>query len=170
MSVPLLQHEGGVDSARNIGLAHPTICPYGGFTSADGHTIVISIQNEREWSNLVNHVLRRPELLDNATYATNESRLAQRSHVDGLVQEVFGSLSRTELINRLNEGRIAFGSVNDLDQFASHPHLRRWTIRSETGEFTVPAHPDANREISMDDTEIPSLDAQGPSIRQEFAS
>ena len=48
MNVPLLQFEGGGRTPERMGLAHPTICPYGAFTTADGVQVVIAIQNERE--------------------------------------------------------------------------------------------------------------------------
>ena len=48
MTVPLLQHEGG-ETPRRIGLAHPSIAPYGVFTTRDGADILISIQSDREW-------------------------------------------------------------------------------------------------------------------------
>ena len=48
MTVPLLQHEGG-RTPKRIGLAHPSISPYGVFKSRDGVDILISIQSDREW-------------------------------------------------------------------------------------------------------------------------
>ena len=46
MTVPLLQHEGG-KSPKRLGLAHPSIAPYGVFQSTDGVDILISIQSDR---------------------------------------------------------------------------------------------------------------------------
>ena len=55
MTVPLLQHEGGRRRKR-IGLAHPSIAPYGVFKTSDGADILISIQNDREWRVLAEKV------------------------------------------------------------------------------------------------------------------
>ena len=50
MSVPLLFYQGTGTSPPRIGLAHPSICPYGAFPLADGSLVLIAIQNEREWA------------------------------------------------------------------------------------------------------------------------
>src|SRR5271167_4347617 len=48
MTIPLLNQEWGKPFQR-IGLAHPTIAPYGVFKTRDDADILISIQNDREW-------------------------------------------------------------------------------------------------------------------------
>src|SRR6202049_1069410 len=55
MTVPLLQHEGG-RTLQRVGLAHPTIAPYGVFKTRDGADILISIQSDREWRVLAKDV------------------------------------------------------------------------------------------------------------------
>src|ERR1700730_4267184 len=59
MSVPFLHAAHGRPPKR-IGLAHPSIAPYGIFSSKDGKAILISIQNEREWRALCKDVLGEP--------------------------------------------------------------------------------------------------------------
>ena len=49
MTVPLLHQEGG-EAPRRVGLNHPSIAPYGAYSCLGGEQVVISIQNEREWS------------------------------------------------------------------------------------------------------------------------
>ena len=94
MSVPLLQHDYTGAGPERIGLAHPSITPYGGFVTKDRATLVISVQNDREWASLVTKVLDRPELVDDPLYATNPARMERRAEVDGLVQAFF-SLATT---------------------------------------------------------------------------
>jgi itaconate CoA-transferase len=48
LTVPLLNAEAGKPPQR-VGLAHPSIPPYGVFAAADGRRVLISIQSEREW-------------------------------------------------------------------------------------------------------------------------
>jgi crotonobetainyl-CoA:carnitine CoA-transferase CaiB-like acyl-CoA transferase len=50
MNVPYLQSRYGGKKPARMGLKHPTIAPYGAYTCADGKAVLISIQNEREWS------------------------------------------------------------------------------------------------------------------------
>ena len=62
MTVPLLQYEGTGKNPPRIGLAHPSICPYGAFQTKDGHDVLIAIQNEREWASFCAHFLDEPNL------------------------------------------------------------------------------------------------------------
>ena len=56
LAVPLLNSEAG-NPPKRMGLAHPSIAPYGVFRSKDGKDILISIQSEREWKKLCAEVL-----------------------------------------------------------------------------------------------------------------
>ena len=168
MSVPLLQHDYAV-GPRRVGLAHPSITPYGGFETKDGATLVISVQNDREWASFASDVLQRPELVDDPRYATNPARMQRRAEVDGLVQAFFAARSRAEMEATLRAARIAYGAVNDLAGLSSHPHLRRLTVASESGDIAMPAHPNA----ALDPTAgaVPSLPKVGEHtqlIRNEF--
>ena len=60
MNVPLLFYEGTGTAPQRLGLAHPSICPYGAFATEDGALVLISIQNEREWHGVLREVPRRP--------------------------------------------------------------------------------------------------------------
>lgn len=169
MSVPLLQHEGKGTNPAYAGLSHPTITPYGGFATKDVATVVISIQNDREWANLASLILGRPDLAKHPDYLGNPNRLSRRPQVDRLVQTAFSELTREELETKLRQARVAFGAVNSLEGLSSHPQLRRWTIETETGPFAVPAHPDANRRLPPSRLRIPSLNEHGEAIRAEFS-
>ncbi|MDP6787060.1 MAG: CoA transferase, partial [Rhodospirillales bacterium] len=50
MTVPLLHQVYGGKAPARVGLAHPSIAPYGVYAAADGE-VVIAIQNQREWRN-----------------------------------------------------------------------------------------------------------------------
>src|SRR5262249_23596590 len=70
MTVPLLQHEGG-NTPRRIGLAHPSIAPYGVFTTRDGADLLMSIQSDREWRVLAREVLGDAALACDPAFATH---------------------------------------------------------------------------------------------------
>src|SRR3954463_14639373 len=67
LAVPLLNAEAG-NPPKRMGLAHPSIAPYGVFRSQDGKDILISIQSEREWKKLCADVLERPDLPDDTRF------------------------------------------------------------------------------------------------------
>ena len=168
MAVPLLQHDYTGAGPRRVGLAHPSITPYGGFVTSDGVTLVISIQNDREWRSLVGEVMGQPQLGADPRYATNNDRMQRRDEVDGMVQSFFSRHTRVELEAKLRDARIAYGAVNELADLSTHPELRRWTVHSSTGDISLPAHPDASRDEPIDSS-IPDLNAHGAAIREEFA-
>lgn len=169
MAVPYLQTRYGGKAPERVGLRHPTIAPYGAFTCADGRDVVISIQNEREWSDFCRLVLRRPELLDDPRCQGNAARVAHRDFVDGVVAGVFGSFSGAEMVDRLTEAQTAFGNVNSVHDLIEHPQLRTRRMRVKGRTVEVPA-PAWNVEWDGEEfAEAPGLDAQGAAIRAEFA-
>src|ERR1051325_8693875 len=124
MTVPLLQQEAGAPTQR-IGLAHPSISPYGAFKSRDGVTILISIQNDREWRVLAAKVLDDSALAADPDFATNVERVKRRAQTDGRVAKAFAMLDAALLEQKLAAADIAFARVNTPADLAQHPHLRR---------------------------------------------
>lgn len=137
-TVPLLNHEGG-KSPKRIGLAHPSISPYGAFASSDGILILISIQSEREWANLARHVLGDEGLTVHELYKTNVLRVRNRPQTDGLVADVFARHTADELEAMLDKADVAFARVNDMDALSAHPHVRRVTVETPNGPVSYPA-------------------------------
>ncbi len=167
MTVPLLQHDYADAGPGRIGLAHPSITPYGGFVTKDGVTLVISVQNEREWASFATDVMQRPALVDDPCYATNPARMRRREEVDGMVQTCFAQHTRQEMETMLRKARIAYGAVNDLAGLSAHPHLRRQKVASETGDIDMPAHPNAAL-AAPSVPSLPKLGEHSDRIRNEF--
>jgi len=138
LAVPLINSEAG-NPPKRIGLAHPSIAPYGVFQSKDGKDILISIQSEREWKKLCAEVLKQPDLPDDPRLANISERVRNRPLTDKIVADVFVSLNRDELIQRLDDADIAFGEVNSMADLAVHPHLRRIEVGTPKGVVTYSA-------------------------------
>ncbi|MCP1849554.1 MULTISPECIES: CaiB/BaiF CoA transferase family protein [unclassified Bradyrhizobium] len=138
LTVPLLNAEDG-KSPKRIGLAHPSIAPYGVFRSKDGKEILISIQSEREWKTLCAKVLDQPGLPDDPRFANMVERVRNRVLTDGIVNDSFDKLTREELLAKLAEADIAFAEVNSMDDLAKHPHLRRIEVDTPNGKVSYPA-------------------------------
>ena len=138
LTVPLLCSEGGQPPKR-IGLAHPSISPYGVFRSKDGKDILISIQSEREWKKLCAEVLDQPALSNDPRFATMVERVKNRELTDGIVADCFASMTRDGLLKRLADADIAFAEVNSMDDLARHPHLRRIEVQTPNGVVSYPA-------------------------------
>src|SRR5712664_1602481 len=74
MAVPLINSEAG-NPPKRMALAHPSIAPYGVFSSKDGKGILISIQSEREWKKLCAEVLDQPDLPNDPRFASMVERV-----------------------------------------------------------------------------------------------
>jgi formyl-CoA transferase len=168
MTVPLLNEEGG-NPFKRIGLAHPTIAPYGVFKSRDGADILISIQNDREWRALADKVLGKAALGTDAKFATTTQRLKHRGETDGTVAAAFASHDVEPLMGKLAAADIAFARVNDSALLRTHPHLRRVTFETPSGPVSVPAPAAQRAEEPRSYGAIPALGQHTEKVRKEFS-
>ena len=167
MTVPLLFAE-YAEAPRRSGLTHPSLAPYGVFTTADAVPILISIQNDREWVGLCSKVLERPELGTDPRFATSPARLAHRSQTDGAVAAHFASLDVLTLSKKLEAADIAFARVNEVGDIIKHPHLRRISVDTPSGPVLLPAPPARTGAAPAAFGAIAPLGAHTESVRQEF--
>ncbi len=168
MTIPLLNQENG-NPFRRIGLAHPTIAPYGVFKTRDEADILISIQNDREWRVLAEKVLGDASLGTNVKFATNPKRNENRAETDDTVARVFAQHDVEPLMQKLAAADIAFARVNDSALLSTHPHLRRITVETPTGPASLPAPPAQRAEEPRGYGAVPALGAHTELIRKEFA-
>src|ERR1700712_4271829 len=138
LTVPLLNTEAG-NPPQRIGLAHPSIAPYGVFRSRDGRDILIAIQSEREWKKLCSDVLRQPALPDDPRFCNMVERVRNRRLTDQSVGDSFATMTRDALLRRLADAAIAFAEVNTMADLAKHPHLRRIEVATPNGPVAYPA-------------------------------
>jgi crotonobetainyl-CoA:carnitine CoA-transferase CaiB-like acyl-CoA transferase len=141
MAVPYLQARYGAGAPERVGLKHPSIAPYGAFTCGDGREIVLSIQNEREWAQFCRHVLRDPSLAGDPLYCDNTARTQNRPQLDATIQELFGTLTREQAVERLTAAQTAYGSINSVDDLIAHPQLRTRGVRVQGRRVELPAAP-----------------------------
>ncbi len=167
MTVPLLQHEYGMPP-RRMGLAHPSIAPYGVFATKSGASVLISIQNDREWRTLTSKVFDDEALGTDERFATNVERVARRSETDALVGKFFSTYETSELIARLAKADIAFAVVNDMTGLGNHPQLRRVDVATPSGEVSYPAPPARRAGVTENYGPVPALGQNTKSVRDEF--
>src|ERR1700760_3124424 len=138
LTVPLLNAEAG-NPPKRMGLAHPSIAPFGVFRSQDGKDILISIQSEREWKKLCADVLGQPDLPNDPRFSNMVERVRNRELTDKAVGDSFATLTRDQLLKRLSDSDIAFAEVNTMADLAVHPHLRRIEVDTPAGPVSYPA-------------------------------
>lgn len=168
MTVPLLHQVYGGQAPPRLGLNHPSIAPYGAYESADG-SVVIAVQNDREWSRFCNVVMKQPSMIDDAKFRDIPSRAKNRSAVDAAINSVFITLKRSEVIDRLRTAQIAYGSLNSVADLANHPQLRLTEVQSASGPVNLVSPPGRLSDWSSQFSEIPTKDQHGARIREEFS-
>ena len=129
MGYPLYYtHFGGTAPART-GPNHATIVPYGRYETGDGKSIMLGLQNEREWAVFCEKVLLQPKLAQDPRYGSSSRRAAKRSEINALITEVFATLTTKQVIERLDASGIANARINTPDEVWEHPQLKardRW--------------------------------------------
>ena len=168
MNVPLLYFEGTGQAPKRVGLAHPSICPYGAFVTSDGSHVLISIQNEREWAVFCAEVLGDPGLPSRSGFESNTARVANRTAVDAIIAAAFRALSRDEAARRLNGARTAFGFVNEIADLVHHPALRRAEVATSSGTASIVAPPALIDGAARTLGRVPEIGEHSASIRAEF--
>ena len=168
MNVPYLtQHYGGVEPPR-LGLAHPSIAPYGVFSCADGD-ILISIQNEREWVVLCERILGDARIATDPRFIGNTERVRNRSLVDDLIRKHFAQRTSAEIVALLDEHRIAYGRVSDMTNLARHRSATMSPVETSGGPVELVAPPvlvDGRRPSLR---RVPDLGEHDEALRAEFA-
>lgn len=150
MSFPMYYAYDGASPPPRAGASHATIYPYGPFATGDGKTVMLGLQNEREWVVFCDKVLQQPALEKDERFATNAKRSAARPALQQIIEAAFATLSAEQVIARLEEAQIANAQVNSMADVWAHPQLaarQRWVeVDSPAGLIPAllpPGAPDA---------------------------
>ena len=138
MGYPMYYAFDGAEPPPRSGASHSTIYPYGPFPTGDGHTVMLGLQNEREWAAFCEKVLRQPALATDPRFAGNAQRSAERTALRAIIDETFAALSAEQVLARLDEAQIANAQVNTLHELWKHPQL---AARGRWREVGSPAGP-----------------------------
>jgi len=168
MNVPMMQHRYGQKTPGRLGLKHPTIAPYGAFECADGKPLLISIQNEQEWQRLCS-ALGDEKPPFKVGFRSNLERMENRAAVDGFVAAAFARESRESMIGILQEAKIAFGRLSDLDDFVAHPQNNWVSVETGDDEIEILSPAAIINGNKPQFGSVPELDEHGAALRQEFS-
>ncbi|MCC6472381.1 MAG: CoA transferase [Burkholderiales bacterium] len=138
MGFPLYYAFDGADPPPRTGAAHATIYPYGPFPAGDGGTVMLGLQNEREWAAFCDKVLLRPEIAADPRFTSNSRRTAERAALRAIIVEAFAPLSAAQVVERLERAQIANARVNTMAGLWRHPQL---AARGRWREVDSPAGP-----------------------------
>jgi itaconate CoA-transferase len=172
MGYPLYYtHFGGAAPART-GPDHAAIVPYGCYQTGDGKSVMLGLQNEREWAVFCEKVLLEPELAQDPRYNSNSRRVAGRSEIDALIAKVFSTLTTEQVIERLDAAGIANARMNSPDEVWEHPQLQardRWReMNSPVGPLATLLPPLTMPDFQPRIDPVPALGEHTERILNEF--
>jgi itaconate CoA-transferase len=161
MNYPLYYAFNGAAPPPRTGGTHATIYPYGPFRAGDDRTIMLGLQNEREWDRFCQSVLLRPELAKEERFSSNSKRVAARDSLRGIILEVFASLGADQIIERLDQAGIANAQMNDMHDVWRHPQLGargRWVaVGTPAGPIPALLPPGTSNAFSPRMGDVPAL-------------
>jgi itaconate CoA-transferase len=162
---------GGSAPSRS-GAHHATIAPYGPFRAADGASVFLSVQNEREFARFCEQVLGNKALATDERFASAPSRLANRGALHAEIERVFSTLPASELIERLDAAEIANARLNTMEDFWRHAQLaarRRWVkVGSPAGAIDALAPPFNLSDFEPRMAAVPALGEHTHAVLEEL--
>lgn len=172
MGFPMYYAYEGQTPPRRNGAAHATIYPYGPFEAGDGRTVMLGLQNEREWKAFCEKVLLQPQLATDARFDANSKRSEHRGELQRIILAVFAGLTAEQVIARLEEAQIANAHVNGVGDLWNHPQLqareRFRTVASPAGELRALLPPGANDSFDYRMDAIPAVGQHTEAILREL--
>jgi len=141
MGNPLYYAFDGAPPPPRAGASHATIYPYGPFAAGDGKSVMLGLQNEREWAVFCGKVLQRPELAADPRFSGNSRRSEARAELHAIITEVFSQLTSGQVISRLDDAQIANARMNEMRDLWEHPQLKargRW-VEVDSPAGMIPA-------------------------------
>ena len=164
-------YQGATPPSRN-GASHATIYPYGPFPVGKNDTVMLGLQNEREWQVFCEKVLFQPELAKDSRFSNNSLRHENRNALKALIDQCFSTLTITQVEERLDVAQIANARMNDMAGLWDHQQLKarnRWQpVGSPVGEIPALLPPGKNSAYEYRMDPIPAIGEHTEQILAEI--
>jgi itaconate CoA-transferase len=172
MSFPMYYAYKGAEPPPRNGASHATIYPYGPFKAGDGKTVMLGLQNEREWAQFCETVLENPALAQDERFDRNFKRNEKRAELLEIINACFSKLSSEQLIARLEKAQIANAHLNDMAGLWKHEQLKarnRWTeVDTPNGSIAALLPPGLNDSYDYRMDPIPAVGQHTDAILKEL--
>ena len=172
MSFPMYYAFEGAEPPPRNGASHATIYPYGPFKAGDGGTVMLGLQNEREWVKFCDVVLENSALAQDARFDQNFKRNEKREELLAIIDQCFSKLTTEQVIAKLEKAQIANARLNDMKGLWNHQQLKereRW-VNVDTPAGSIPAllPPGLNNAYDYRMDPIPSVGEHTDAILKEL--
>lgn len=172
MNYPMYYAYDGAAPPPRTAASHASIYPYGPFAAGDGGTVMLGLQNEREWKAFCEGVLQDAALATDARFDSNAKRNEHREPLKALILSAFSLLSTAEVEARLDAAQIANARMNDMAGLWAHPQLKsreRWQdVGSPAGDIPALLPPGRNNAFDYRMDAVPSVGQHTDAILREL--
>jgi crotonobetainyl-CoA:carnitine CoA-transferase CaiB-like acyl-CoA transferase len=164
--------------------SHATIYPYGPFavgsaldpknmeSPEDQGTVMLGLQNEREWVLFCKHVLMQDNLTQDHRFESNANRNEHRQALEKIILIEFSNLTVQQVIERLETAQIANARMNNMADLWAHPQLKardRWVnVPSPSGDLPALLPPGRQTSFEYRMDAIPTLGEHTEKILKEL--
>ncbi len=172
MGYPMYYAMDDAPPPARTGASHATIQPYGPYAAGDGASVILGVQNEREWLRFCEQVLGRPELAADPRFDTVSRRSENVQALHALILQAFAQMDIAQVEQRLDAAQIAHARMNSMADVWAHPQLQarqRWTtMESPCGPLPALRPPASQSAFEPRIGPIPQVGAHNASILQEL--
>jgi itaconate CoA-transferase len=172
MSYPMYYAHAGAPPPPRTASTHASIYPYGPFQAGDGGTVMLGLQNEREWTVFCAGVLKDTTLATDPRFDSNARRNENRDELKALILGVFDALSTEQVVARLDQAQIANARMNDMAGLWSHPQLKarqRWqSVGSPAGDIPALLPPGRSNAFDYRMDPVPEVGQHSEAILREL--
>ena len=172
MGYPLYYAHDGATPPPRSAASHASIYPYGPFAAGDGGTVMLGLQNEREWKVFCDVVLGDAALANDPRFCTNALRSENRAQLKQLIVGMFARMSTSEVEARLDQAQIANARMNDMAGVWAHPQLKareRWqNVGSPAGDIPALLPPGRNNRYDYRMDAVPAVGEHTEAILREL--
>jgi crotonobetainyl-CoA:carnitine CoA-transferase CaiB-like acyl-CoA transferase len=172
MGYPLYYAYDGAKPPPRSAASHASIYPYGPFVAGDGGTVMLGLQNEREWKVFCDVVLGDAALANDPRFCTNALRNENRAQLKQRILGVFARMTTPEVEARLDQAQIANARMNDMAGVWAHPQLKareRWhNVGSPAGDIPALLPPGRNNRYDYRMDAVPAVGEHTEAILREL--
>ena len=172
MNYPMYYAYDGAPPPPRTGAAHASIYPYGPFQAGDGGTVMLGLQNEREWKLFCELVLQDAALATDPRFDSNAQRNTHREALRTLILDAFGKLNTGQVLARLDQAQIANARMNDMAGLWAHPQLQarqRWqVVHTPAGDIPALLPPGRSNAFDYRMDPIPAVGQHTETILREL--
>lgn len=133
------------------GAEHSVVAPYQAFRTADGWAVAGVWGSGDAWPRFC-EAIDRPDLVEHPTFADNQLRVANRQHLNEILEPIFATRATAEWRDRFHDAKALFGPVHSVSEAVSQDQIRHREFVTSVEHPTLGDIPQLQPAITLSDT------------------